>query len=187
MKQSFYLLFCLVLTLSIGCKPDDDDAQGQGQACIPGDLAGIRCVLSQSSWKIASVRSDIERSNSAVSTTDWLAFQPSCYEDVTITIPGFLESQDETILADFQMTGDVGSCDNRYLFSLESADLLKTANVIYLEPFALYMFGDTLPRFDSVSELWYDINFTEETFDFTVDKVLDSIDYRVDVRLVRSR
>ena len=184
MKQSFYLFLCLALILSTGCKSDDD---AQDQQCIPGDLAGIRCVLSQTTWKIGSVRSDVERSNGTVSTTDWLAFQPTCYEDATITIPGFLESQDNTILADFQVTGDVGTCDDRYLFSLESNDLLKTADVLYQEPFSLYMFGDTLPQFGNVDERWYDISYSEETFDFTVDKVIDGIDYEVDVRLMRFR
>ncbi len=181
MKQYFYILF--FLTLVIGCTPDDDEAQ----TCADGDLAGLRCALSQTSWKIGSVRSDVARTEGTVSTTDWLAFQPDCYTDVTITIPGFIEDGQQEVLANFQLTGDVGSCDDRYLFSLETSDYLQTADVLYREPFSLFMFGDSLATFANVSERWYDIDFTEEVIDFTVDKTIDSTDYRVDVTLVRSR
>ena len=184
MKQSFYLSFFLVLTLALGCKSDDDDSSTCGAT---GDLAGLRCALSQTSWKIGSVSSDRVRTEGTVSTRDWLAFQPTCYSDVTITIPGFIEDGQDEVLANFQLTGDVGSCDDRYLFSLETSDYLRTADVLYQEPFSLYMFGDSLARFANVSERWYDISYSEEVIDFTVDKTIDSTDYQVDVTLIRSR
>ena len=183
MKQTLYLFLCLYLMV-MGCTPDDDD---DAQRCVAGDLEGLRCVLSQTSWKLSSVRSDNARDNGSISTNDWLAFQPSCYEDVTLTIPGFIEQDPGTVIANLQVVGDVGACDDRYLISLETTDLLSTADVLYQEAFSLYMFGDSLPRFGNVSEQWYDISYTEEVIDFSVDKSIDSTDYKVDVRLVRFR
>jgi hypothetical protein len=106
---------------------------------------------------------------------------------VSFTIPGFVENNDQTITTRFQPFGEVGSCDDKYLFLLETTDFLRSGVVFYQEAFSLYMFGDSLATFQSVEEEWYNIKYSEDQIDFTVDKSIDSLDYTVDVRLVRSR
>ena len=44
--------------------------------------------------------------------------KPACCFKVTITVPGFVKDGQEEVLVNFQITGDVDSCDDRYLVSL---------------------------------------------------------------------
>jgi hypothetical protein len=82
---------------------------------------------------------------------------------------------------------DVGSnCSSQFVVSMTTGDLLQTAEAVYFEPFALYMFGDTIGQFDNVIETWYDIEYSEEDLTFKVDKELDGRDYTVTVSMTRS-
>jgi hypothetical protein len=135
---------------------------------------------------VASVHSDKERRNGSTATTDWLAFQPTCYSESEIVITGFVSIEGDTLLNTWNITNVGGNCSSRAVFSLETTDYLETAMVGYGRPFSLYLFGDSLSP-STVNERWYDIAFSDESFTFSVDKTLDSIAYQVDVELVRVR
>jgi hypothetical protein len=179
----YFLSMLLLLCFACG---GDDDQPTEPAGCAEGTLEGLRCVLSSTTWEVASVRSDVPRGNGAAATSDWLTFQPACYASAEVMMGSFVPVAGDTLLNIWNVVGVGNACSDRTLFSLETTDYLTTAMALYARPFSLYLFGDSLSA-STVEEQWYDIAYSDDSFTFSVDKTLDSVAYQVDVELVRVR
>lgn len=176
-------LFFLALMLSFGCG-SSSDAEDELTTC--GDrstVAGTNCILRDVRWEVAAITSDVPRPTSNGSTTDWLSLRPSCTQDVTIEIGGFLDASAGTWIGGIDVFGPEGPdiCGEESNEIISSDDNLQTASPGYIGNLDLYLFGADLPEL--AEYFWWNISFDRERFSFTTEVVIDSVDYQVDVTL----
>ena len=176
-----FLLLSALLVAS--CTPDDDDSPSD-DLCGTGSLESLRCALSQSSWHLEAMNSDVVRTQDGISSTDWLDFRASCYGVTDINFSGFLPldsgtttSLGDTVLTTLSLTGTQDTCGSTGNAFLTTADFLYTAEAIVSGTFLSYLYGPTTASV--TTERWFDIEYSREEFSYSVDKTIDGIDYRV--------
>ena len=186
MKHLNYLLL-LLLPLAYSCDPSNSKEEEEENLCAAGDaLDQLNCKIGVSDWRLKSVTSDVPRTDSTQSTTDWLAFRPECYQDGIFTLDGFLPTSEDGGVANFYELGNAQSpCLNSRGSKLESDTDFESATVLIDQDASLFFYGIRFEERGAVDDTWYDIDYKQDQYlNFHVDKTYNGKDYHLTVEMV---
>jgi len=194
-------IFAAALLLP-GCVDEDDEMMEPSSECTEdATLEAVQCILGSTQWKIESIRSDEPRTDSLMTSSNWMEFRFPCHRETMLLFDGatplnrdgeFITSPvaGDTILSTAGLIGDVFSsnCDLEGVAFIETTDFLSTANVSISEAFSVFVYGFGIPMDQVIEdEVWRDINYSPEKISYTVTKTIDDQSFEVQISLKRSR
>lgn len=187
MKRLNYLLL-LLLPLAYSCDPSNSQAEEEEEnLCAAGDAVDqLNCKIGFDDWRLKSVTSDVPRTDSTQSTTDWMAFRPDCYKEGYLGLNGFgPTSEDGEIVNFYELANAQSPCLNLRGSTIESDTEFKSATVLITEEASLFFYGIPFDEPGAVDDIWYDIDYKQDEYlNFWVDKTYNDVDYRLKVEMV---
>jgi hypothetical protein len=187
MKHLNYLLL-LLLPLAYSCDPSNAKEEEEENLCAAGDaLDQLNCKVGFANWRLKSVTSDVPRTDSIQSSTDWMVFRPECYRDGILDLNGFLptNSGDSEIVNFYKLDNAQAPCVNSSASPLETDTDFETAVVLIDQDASLFFYGVPLDERGGVDDTWYDIEYKEDQYlNFRVDKTYNDVSYRLKIEMV---
>ena len=187
MKRLNYLLL-LLLPLAYSCDPSNSKAEEEEEnLCAAGDaLDQLNCKIGKSDWRLKSVTSDVPRTDSTQSTTDWMEFRPDCYQGGILGLSGFLPTSEEGEIANlYQVKNSESPCLDERSSTIESNTDFESATVLITEEASLYFYGIPFDQPGGIDDTWYDIDYKQDEYlNFWVDKTYNDVDYRLKIEMV---
>ncbi len=186
MKRLSYLLL-LLLPLAYSCDPSNSKEEEEENLCAAGDaLDQLNCKIGVSDWRLKSVTSDVPRTDSTQSTTDWMAFRPDCYKEGYFGLNGFGPTSEDGDVVNFYELGNAQSpCLNLRSSTIESDTDFKSATVLITQDASLYFYGIPFDEPGGLDDTWYDIEYKQDQYlNFRVDKTYNGVSYRLKIEMV---
>ena len=185
MKALPYLLpLFIIFVQACGGSPSTAEEE---EACTDGTpVDQLNCRVGFSDWRLVSVTSDTPRPLDSLgeSTRDWLEFQPECYRNSFLELPGFVGDADGNVVNFYAIGAPEAPCRGELPSTIITDPDFNSAEVLTAEDAALFFYGIDYGQPGAVTDIWYDIQVERaESITFRVDKTLDDVDYRVSVRL----
>ncbi len=186
MKHLSYLLL-LLLPLAYSCDPSNSKEDEEENLCAAGDaLDQLNCKVGFANWRLKSVTSDVPRTDSTQSTTDWMGFRPDCYQNGILDLRGFGPTSEEGEIVNFyKLDNAQAPCVNTSISTLETNTDFETAQVLIDQDASLFFYGISFDEDGAVTDTWYDIDYKQDEYlNFRVDKTYNDMDYRLTFELV---
>lgn len=185
MKTLRYCPLLFLFALLVSCGGDDS------VELTPPPAAGLELIMDgERAWRVAAVDSDKPLDFDGVVTTDWYAQMEPCLNDDPIVIT--YEARSEQVAPDvlnLEVYAGQGLKCSEFEMPREHSVLghsLEPLKRYELSPVSVIhkqLYG--FPTFeDSLEEIWEDPTFSADSITYSVTKLIDGIEYRVQVKLV---